>query len=270
MHSLQVLEHQPLLERLMIFVDNIKQLTVGNTSFFLFNPVSLFLAGYLVYILASKGQVKYERDWTLWYGFCLIFLLGVAVLVPRGAGGKQWGPRFLLLMVPVVILLFTWQLDRLLKTTSSSSGTARWAVLASIFFIGIAGIIQNPIRGRDYLVLIYNQVRPVVEALRADPEPLIAVSNSYLSQVFEPALDRDILFVGVKNKDELTLLSKAMLDQGQDTFTYICYSFDCKLFEPDITSIQVVQNEVGYTAQTLTVKDYGKYTIRKMRVRLSQ
>lgn len=266
-HSIQVLESKPFLERLTIFLNHVRQMTIGDTSFFMFNPISLFLIGYLFFALVKRDRTGFKKDWAIWYFFCPVFFFGVSILVPAGSGGKQWGPRFLLLLVPIIVLLFTWQLSDLINKSILSKPIIRWVVVGSILIIGVFGLIQDTFRGRNYLIYNYNLVQPAVEALLSDPEPLIAVSNNYLSQVFQPALGRKVIFLGVRDENELTILSKSLLDQGQETFTYICYSFDCKLFDSGKTDFRIEYGKAGFTIQTLKVKDYGKYTIRKMQVR---
>jgi peptidoglycan/LPS O-acetylase OafA/YrhL len=50
---------------------------------------------------------------TLLIGLCFVFFLGVALVVPN-TGGKQWGPRYLLPMLPLISLLVATSLHVLL------------------------------------------------------------------------------------------------------------------------------------------------------------
>lgn len=265
-HAIQVLEPKPLVDRLHATLENFRLLTVESLSIFLYVPIAIFLAGYLLSAIAWRGRVEFNRDWVLWYGFSLIFLVGVSVLVPPGAGGKQCGPRFLLLLAPVMTLLFTEQIDQLMKMPSPPGSAVRWAVLAVVIIIGAVGILQNPIRGRQYLVDNYAQAKPAVEDLRVNAKPVIVVSDPYLAQNFLPALNPETFLLWVDTDLNLALVGKTLLEHNQDTFTYICYTIDCEQYDPDETVRRIARDEIWYTVQTLSAREHGKYIIIDLRV----
>ena len=260
-HAIQVIEQHPLRERLLSALGNIRLMTIGTYSLFLYLPVALLPLAYLLFAWYRPNRARLDREWIPWYIFMPAFLLGVAILVPYGAGGKQWGPRFLLLLVPIILLLFTWQFDRFLHNPPQANPRLRPVVLALILLFSLLGILQNPVRGRDFLINNYHQIQPAVAALRAQAQPVVAVSDQYLAQAFEPALDRSEIFLLVTDEAQMGRFSAALLEQGQNDFTYLCYSFDCKLFNPGEPSRRLQYGEVSYTLQTVDQAEYGRYRI---------
>ncbi len=269
-HAIQVLEPQSLRDRLLVALQNVELLTVGSYSLFLYLPIALFPLGYLLFTWIRPRAANYEQGWSIWYLFCAAFVLGVALLVPAGAGGKQWGPRFLLFLVPVIVLLFTWQLDHLVKNLPGDKKFSRWAGLGCILVLAGVGIIQNPLRGGEFLAGTYAQVEPVVATLRAQSKPVLAVSDQYLGQVFQPALSRDILMLEVKDVVQLARLSEGMAAQNQDAFSYVCYSYDCGVRSLIEKNGRVEWGGNYYLLQVLGAWEYGKYTILNVQVRLSK
>ncbi len=265
-HAIQVLEPKPLVDRLDTIVDNFRLLTVESLSIFLYVPITIFLAGYLLFAVVWQDRVKFKRDWIVWYGFCVMFLVGVSVLVPAGAGGKQCGPRFLLLLAPVMTLLFTEQIDQVLNKNLPLGSVIHWGSLVVVILVGAIGVLQNPIRGSQYLVDNYAQVKPVVEDLRANAKPVIIVSDPYLAQNFLPALKPETFILWVDTDLNLALVGKTLLEQNQDTFTYICYTIDCEQFDPDETVRRIARDDIWYSVETLSAREYGKYILIDLRV----
>ena len=266
-HSIQVIEQQQsLVARFLVFVGNLRLMTVGYYSLFLYVPIALFPFIYAIFSWLKPGQVKKEKDWKLWLAFCPLFVLGVALLVPAGAGGKQWGPRFLLFLVPLLVLLFTWQLDHLLRGKWSTQGSSGRILLGLVLVAGILGVIQNPIRGRDFLMQTYYPVTQTVSELRHEAEPVVAISDPFLGQVFQPAVNHNIIFLLIQTDGDLAKLSEAMVDQNLPTFSYMCYSFACMPFTFDQKSKQIARNGVLYTLQIVKAQEYGLFRIYDIQI----
>jgi hypothetical protein len=262
LHSIQVLnQEQSLVERLLTTIGNLQLMTVGEYSLFVYDPIVLLPFIYLFLAWIQTGKEKNEQDWNIWCFFCPIFLVGVALLVPAGAGGRQWGPRFLLFLVPLLVFLFTWQLDRMLKVPIKVHGiTGKIGVGLVLIAIGI-GIIQNPIRGSDFLKQTYDQEKSTIQELLLEKEPVVAVSDQFLAQLFQPAVGSNIIFLKADTKEKLATLCQALVAQNMRNFNYICYSFDCKLFELNQKSKQIMQNGIHYNLNMVNAKEFGIYTI---------
>ena len=265
-HAIQVIEYQPVSERVSAAVSNFQTMTIGDYSLFNTLPIAFFPLAFLGLIWVRSAEYPYKRSWTLWYGFCLLFIVGVAVLVPPGAGGKQWGPRFLLLLEPVIVLLFTWQIDGLLKSQNPSNRSFRWAGWMLVGIFGVFGIVQNPFRGSDFLVSNYAQISPAVNKLRSGFAPVVLISDQFIGQVLQPALPRDTIVFQVSDVSALARFSDELVNANLDAFTYVCFIIDCKLFTLDEKSPQVAFKGTLYQLQAVDAGEYGKYQIYNFRV----
>ena len=136
----------------------------------------------------------------------------------------------------------------------------------TLFIIAVVGIIFNPIKGREYFVENYNQVKAAAQDLQRNPKPTIMIDNHYLAQVFMPALDREVQFFLTTSEDDLSRLSEALVNQQQATFIYLCYTNVCQFYDPENPVRRVYRGRHGYTLQILSVKDLDKYTLFEMRV----
>ena len=120
--------------------------------------------------------------------------------------------------------------------------------------------------GSQYLVDNYAQTIPAVEDLRANAKPVIIVSDPYLAQNFLPALKPETFLLWVDTDLNLALVGKTLLEQNQDTFTYICYTIDCEQFDPDETVRRIARDEIWYSVETLSAREYGKYILIDLRM----
>lgn len=121
-----------------------------------------------------------------------LFIPVVSLIWPMG-GGRQWGPRFLLIVVPVAALLSGLALHRL-RTLSPRLG----------FGIGIAllagavglGFVRNTVRGGDRVIRdAATRVLPALQYVRRAEEEVVAVSRQWISQDLAAALDRKVFFL---------------------------------------------------------------------------
>ena len=207
-----------------------------------------------------------NSEWPVYYVFCLAYIIGLSFLVPPGAGGKQWGPRFLLLLVPIVIFLFTRQMNQLINYLANFNKFFRQSGLIFVSILIVIGIYQNVFNGVSFLSNTYAQIKPALEALHSNSEPVIAISDQFIGQVLQPAVNPNIVFFQVKDEDQLARLTETLIQTNQNRFTYICFTFDCKLFNPDKNVMRIERNGTDYLIQVNTSGEYGKYSILDIRV----
>ena len=93
MHSVQIVEKFSLFDRLSEGLNNFKEM--GRDLFYYF-PIAFFTILYLPFSLVLKKRIKLTLTMKIVYIICFFFIVAVDLMVPPGAGGKQWGPRFLL------------------------------------------------------------------------------------------------------------------------------------------------------------------------------
>lgn len=266
-HAIQVVEHHSLIERLAAALSNFQTMTVGYYSFFVYVPIALFPLVYIFGTWAVPTQYKLDSDWFIYYLLFLVYIFGVSLLVPAGAGGKQWGPRFLLFLVPIVILLFTKQFDHLAKNQSNLNKFFRKSGLILIMILVVVGIAQNLLNGIYFLSNTYAQIKPALKALHSISDPVIAISDQFIGQVLQPAGNPNFVFFLVNDEDQLGRLTETLVQTNQDSFTYICFTFDCKLFNKDSIIRQIKRNGIKYIVQVNTSGEFGKYNIFDIFVR---
>lgn len=149
----------------------------------------------------------------------LLYVVLLPAILPRpetgGEGGKQWGPRFLLVAVPMLCALVALSAPRL---AALRSATLR-AVVAAAFAAAFAmGAYRNAWAGTRELERDYaGRMRPLLEFLRSDPARVVAASEQFAAQeMIELAGDRRFFFV--KSPEDLEHLAVATLRNGQGRF----------------------------------------------------
>ena len=270
-HAIQVLGGGIMPDRTIALLENLRMLVVGPYSFFWYMPAAFLPLALLALGRTPQVRAIYRPEWNAWYGLWLFFLLGTAALVPLGAGGKQWGPRFLLLLAPVVALLAAWQLDCALKAGAAWGPRWRRAALGLLLALGLVGTLQNVYFGTRTLLRSIWLTAPAVAQLSAEtqaaPGTLVVIDNQYIAQVLQPVTHRETIFVLAMQELHLARVADALLGQGRDTFTYVCYSDNCTYFIPVRGLNTVERGDKRFSLETLDARAYGRYTILHIRVR---
>jgi hypothetical protein len=152
--------------------------------------------------------------------FCVLFPVTVALIVPSvktgGDGGLQWGPRFLILMIPVLCLLgcVGWPL------TAGWPRVWRRAALAVIAAAVGVGVFQNSWRGPGELDDHLAGRAIALRALRADPTQVVVFGTWWAAQEMSSlAADRPI-FLALDDQ-ELTRLARGLLANGVRRFLFV-------------------------------------------------
>jgi hypothetical protein len=160
------------------------------------------------------------------------WLLTVAVLFPLifpallpdtsfvSFGGKQWGPRFWLLVVPIVSLLTT-------LTLASARGAMRILLYAGALTCLTFGAHMNVSNGARLLAADYaGRVRPALVTLRASPIKDIVAGGEWIVQELAAALpDRAFYLAEDGHHEQLELLAPALFHQSREAFLYVAYVY---------------------------------------------
>lgn len=149
----------------------------------------------------------------------LLYAVLLPAILPRpetgGDGGKQWGPRFLLVLVPMLCAIAALSRPRLAALRSSAVRTVAAAAFAAAFAMGA---YRNAWAGTRELERDYSgRMRPLLEFLRSDPARVVAASDQFGAQEMI-ALAEDRRFFLVKSPEDLERLAAATLRNGQGRF----------------------------------------------------
>jgi hypothetical protein len=146
-----------------------------------------------------------------------LFTPVVSLLWPMG-GGRQWGPRFLLIVVPVAALLAGLAVERM---RALSPPPVRWLVLGVVAVTAALGFARNTVAGGDRVVRdTMSRVQPALEYVMKSDAPLVAVSRQWISQDLAAALDRRTFFLTPTFAD-LARLAAALAKRNVTGFVYL-------------------------------------------------
>ncbi len=147
----------------------------------------------------------------------LVPCFAVPFLVPDW-GGKQWGPRYLLVVIPLLVFACSYQLH---TAMTHRRAPVRW-VYGAVFLVTLAlGVARNTYQGPLHLVRDYRErVRPALERLRRSDTGYIAVSNQWYALELTALCDERAFFWPRKPRDEMTL-ARRLRENGVTEFLYV-------------------------------------------------
>lgn len=185
-------------------------------ALFLFSPIAIFAL--LIAIPLWRPPV---RDAT---SRLLLAIAAVAVLVTFAIspndGDKQWGPRYLLPVVPLLCLAVASFCSVLLRDRHDLQRRLALGLLVAILAFGAWINVVNGTRSvaTDYLY----RVKPALELVRKSDVPLVVVSHQWQAQELASLADRKH-FVWPHDPGELNRLIRKLHRDGRDEFVWIEY-----------------------------------------------
>ncbi|MCU0532809.1 MAG: dolichol-phosphate mannosyltransferase [Hydrococcus sp. Prado102] len=258
-HAIQVVQESSLAQKLR---DSRKNFQGMGVTFFTFFPIAFFLLIYPFFSFFKNRGIKVDFKLIILYLICLFFTIGVSLIVPPGTaglipGGKQWGARFLLILIPVVALLVTLELSKL-----KENALLRYGSLFIISVLAIIGIHKNSYRATVYLHKNHQGILPAIQFIQNSPDKVIAISHQFVAQAIEPAVSRDKLFFDVETLENLKKLATALIEQNQINFLYICYPHrPCELPETTPEALKIPSNNQEFDIKFSQAGEFGKYPI---------
>ena len=151
-----------------------------------------------------------------------LFPLGVALVAPNlqsgGDGGLQWGPRFLLVLIPLLCLLVAigWEATRAWPTLWRAS--AQSCIVVAI----VAGSVLNGWLGPRTIAQDFALSLPALERLRSDPAEVVVFGEWWMPQKMAGITAAKQTFLAA-DTDALGRLSSALLERGVTRFLYVSH-----------------------------------------------
>jgi hypothetical protein len=169
-------------------------------------------------------------------GNALLFLalavaFGVAVpLLVRTGGGRQWGPRFLLVLVPLLALASGLTLKRAMRLGRPWGWVS--ITIFAVFFLG--GAWLNACKGTAYLRANYQRRMIPFLFVRQHDARFVVVSHESVAAQLAGTFDRKTYFLATHGMD-LRLLARELASHGESRFLYLCYPpYGCGPFGEDV------------------------------------
>jgi hypothetical protein len=150
--------------------------------------------------------------------FVLLLTVGLLPALTLGVGGKQWGCRYLLILLPIAGLMLAHALQHV-KVNEVRKGI-RVAVYALFGILCAQSVWWNAVVGPRQLRLDYNRrIYPAQRFLRNRDIPVIAVGHQFDAQELTSLILERTFFLA-KDEGDLRRLASAMHAHGQDRFIY--------------------------------------------------
>jgi hypothetical protein len=151
-------------------------------------------------------------------GLALALVLLTPLLV-RSEGGRQWGPRYLLVVVPMLALCGGWVLR------AARSGRAGAYLLGGALCAW--GAWTNLVGGTRYLLDNSSRRLEPLAVVGADPVETVAVARDSISLALAPLFESKALFLTARGS-ELRALARGLQAQGQRRLLLLCHaSYPC-------------------------------------------
>jgi hypothetical protein len=266
-HSFQVVESLSLTHRLRSALENFRKL---NSDFFYYFPITIFAVIYLLISCFSK-RIQLKNEVKILFLICLIFTLILPFILPAAqgislesrTGGKQWGPRFLLILIPLISTIVAIGLKAL---TNSATPHLKYLTIAIFSTLLVLGFQLNSFTGRDFLANS-QQVTPLLNHLKQHPDAIVASSHQYVNQSLASLFDQKSFFLAETSK-ELETLSAALYQTGYEKFLYVCYPYrKCEPALDMIGTTSINLEKKRYAIQFSNIGTFGKYPLYEVSVR---
>lgn len=190
--------------------------SVLSSELLLFLPALVFPVAYSVASFRG-GRKAWTPPMAELLSIGVLLVLALPLTVPNSGGGR-WGPRYLLILAPVISLLAALALR---KTLELRGRLVRYLGSAVLILTMGFGFQKNAIEGtisvrQDYV----RRVLPALNYIRGQDAEVVVVSRQWISQDLAAALPTKIFFRTTTSAD-LAKLAPMLHESGNQQFIYL-------------------------------------------------
>jgi hypothetical protein len=195
-------------------VKALRHLTIELLRYF---PLVAFACGSLPLVWRSDRRRSVVRCVPLVL-LSLSLVVGTPLLV-RSTGGRQWGPRYLLIVVVLMALVAGVMLQRLMRADRRG---LRGAGLLGFSALALWGVHVNTPGATTSLFQNYQRRMIPFRFVRDAGPTVVAVSHDSVALQLAALFDEKRFFLTSRAAD-LRTLAKTLARTGQRRFLYLCY-----------------------------------------------
>jgi hypothetical protein len=172
----------------------------------------------LLYLLISRKFKKIRLKSNIFLLLAICCAVSFAIPIIGWEGAKEWGPRYLLILVPILTVITTIILNSIMRNQNYRVRSFSLVILLSFL---VSGTFVNTYLGTIYLHKDYHQrVLPALNILEASPNQVVAVSNHYISQELVAIFNKKLFFL-TKDNNKLKKMASVLRDKGYKKFLYL-------------------------------------------------
>jgi hypothetical protein len=266
-HSFQVVEGSSLIVRLRSGLENFERL---SSRFIYHYPLVLLCPIYLLLGLFSR-QIKLTNEAKILFLICSVFAVTLPFILPAAegisldsrTGGKQWGPRFLLILVPAISLLAAIGMKAIVESKNLYLKYGSIAIFSTLI---VTGIQLNVGAGTNFLASS-QQALPLLEQLQKQPQSVVATSHQYVNQSLSTLFGQKAFFLA-ETSEELEKFSTSLYQKGHKEFLYVCYPHrKCEPADELLNREKVNLKNDSHILQVSNLGTFGKYPLYEVSVR---
>lgn len=249
-HALQVVDKISLSDRVKKGYEIFRIMTEELFKYF---PVMYLCVIYTFVALVYRKVIGLTPVLKKLLIICAAFPALVSLILPSD-GGKQWGARFLLIIIPFICLYAAIALHKAWKI--KKFGVRYISLILFAICLGIGVHINSYLGTIDCYPKGETATLTALKFLKEDKNKVVATPNQYVNQTFEVLFDKKAFFLTKKSED-LKKLGLGLQKQGEQKFTYICPSYDrCDSSEPK--NIEFLMGEKPMKIEFLKVKEISR------------
>jgi hypothetical protein len=204
-------------------------------------PIGLLFLALVPWVWRRRGWGAAARP-ALLLALSCAFCVAVPVLA-RHEGGRQFGPRFLLVVFPLSALAG----GLLVRDAAAALGRGARVALGAAVVVPLAwGVRANSVEGERHLRVNYARRQLSLDAVRAAAPPAVAISHEFVAQQLADLVGAKSFFL-TRRAVDLKILARELSRHGQDRFLYVCYpQYPCGPFGglPDGLTLYAEQRPV--------------------------
>ena len=180
-----------------------------NGKQLIFFPIQLLVFSLVMYARVKKAAVPKQ---VLQLLLITVLFSFIAPFFLPNAGGKQWGPRYFLFLIPIVLLAFA----IFANSFSSFHNVVKvgpWLMLPFVAFsVYLNSYLAFKTLHNDYAF----RVKPCLQFIQHDSCKVVVVQNQFIAQEFAALFDSKSIFLA-ENRSQYdtlqTLLHKARVEE---------------------------------------------------------